>query len=219
MTSHVIGLTLVGVLVAATGCSGSDASSSRPTTEGSEAGDSAGETVLSLEDVDTTSLVVPRAPFCDRVDRTAVARALGDEAAEGAAHRSGERIRITDDVADVVHEFGCRWSLGDALAEAWVFAPPVTRKRARALVRDTLGAARCRGQVEAPAFGNPTASCLWSPTGGQSTMRLAGLFGDAWLACSLRLAATPRQEVVARTTQWCAAVARSAAAPSNEEND
>ena len=92
-----------------------------------------------LADVDTTSLVVARAPFCDAVDPAAVARALGEEPAEGSAYRSGQRIKLSDGTrggaTDVVHEFGCRWTAGDGVAEAWVFVPPITRERAADLVR------------------------------------------------------------------------------------
>ena len=68
-----------------------------------------------------------------------MARALGEEPADVSAYRSGQRIRISDDVADVVHEFGCRWTAGDGTAEAWVFAPPVTRKRAARLAAPADG--------------------------------------------------------------------------------
>ena len=96
-----------------------------------------------------------------------MARALGEEPSEGSAYRSGQRIRISDDVADVVHEFGCRWTAGDGVAEAWVFVPPVTRERATDLVRDG-----CRG-VEAPAFGEPSTACR-TQAAGPRRVRSAG---------------------------------------------
>ena len=68
-----------------------------------------------LADVDTTSLVVRRAPFCDLVDRAAVARALGvedEEVPDVAAYGNGERTQLTDKVKDVAHEYGCTWAVG-----------------------------------------------------------------------------------------------------------
>ena len=136
------------------GCSGSADSEPEQTAAPSEAVDEG----TPLADVDTTSLVVARAPFCDAVDPAAVARALGEEPAEGSAYRSGQRIKLSDDVADVVHEFGCRWTAGDGVAEAWVFVPPVTRERADDLVRTG-----CRG-VQDPVWREPAISTSVAPT-------------------------------------------------------
>jgi hypothetical protein len=188
------------------GCSGADDSSPQPTAAPSEATDSG----TPLEDVDTTSLVVPRAPFCDRVDPAAVTRALGEEAADVSAYRSGQRVRISDDVADVVHEFGCRWTAGDQTAEAWVFAPPVTRKRAQVLLREEPGRP-CQDYESAPAFGDPYSWCLRRVPGDTEAMRFQGLFGDAWLTCSLTLAGVSGRDLTDRATRWCAAVATGAA--------
>ena len=43
-------------------------------------------------------------------------------------------------------------------------------------------------------------------------MRYQGLFGDAWLTCSLTLDESQR-EVDDRAMRWCAAVATGAASP------
>ena len=150
---------VVACCLALAGCSGSTESEPPPTTAPSEAVDSG----TTLEDVDTTALVVPRAPFCDRVDPAAVTRALGDEAADVSAYRSGQRIKISDDVADVVHEYGCRWTAGDGTAEAWVFAPPVTRKRAAGLVASAQGSPKCLDPPDAPDFGRPSTACASRP--------------------------------------------------------
>jgi len=157
-----------------------------------------------LADVDTTSLVVARAPFCDAVDPAAVARALGEEPAEGSAYRSGQRIKLSDDVADVVHEFGCRWTAGDGVAEAWVFVPPITRERAADLVRTG-----CRG-VQDPAFGEPSTICR-TQADGVTTYTFRVLFGDAWLTCRLVVGAG-QEETLDRAGRWCAAVATGASA-------
>ena len=195
-TLAVVATLLIALLGA--GCSGSADSGPEPTAAPSEAIDEG----TPLADVDTTSLVVARAPFCDAVDPAAVARALGEEPAEGSAYRSGQRIKLSDDVADVVHEFGCRWTAGDGVAEAWVFVPPVTRKRAADLVRKG-----CRG-VQDPAFGEPSTICR-TQADGVATYTFRGLFGDAWLTCRLVVGAG-QEETLDRADRWCAAVATGA---------
>ena len=197
-TLAVVATLLIALLVA--GCSGSADSGPEPTAAPSEAVDEG----TPLADVDTTSLVVARAPFCDAVDPAAVARALGEEPAEGSAYRSGQRIKLSDDVADVVHEFGCRWTAGDGVAEAWVFVPPVTRERAADLVRTG-----CRG-VQDPAFGEPSTICR-TQADGVATYTFRGLFGDAWLTCRLVVGAG-QEETLERADRWCAAVATGASA-------
>ena len=197
-TLAVVATLLIALLGA--GCSGSAGSGPEPTAAPSEAVDEG----TPLADVDTTSLVVARAPFCDAVDPAAVARALGEEPADGSAYRSGQRIKLSDDVADVVHEFGCRWTAGDGVAEAWVFVPPVTRERAADLVRTG-----CRG-VQDPAFGEPSTICR-TQADGVTTYTFRGLFGDAWLTCRLVVQAG-QEETLDRAGRWCAAVATGASA-------
>ena len=189
------------MLLLATGCSGSTSSSPEPTAAPSEAVDDG----TPLEDVDTTSLVVAREPFCDRVDPGAVVGALGEQPADVSAYRSGQRIRISDDVADVVHEFGCRWTAGDGTAEAWVFVPPVTHERATDLVRDG-----CRG-VDGPPFGEPSVACR-TQAASSETLTFRGLFGDAWLSCRLTLDTASEDEMEDRAGRWCSAVATGASA-------
>ena len=198
-----VAATLLVALLGA-GCSGSADSGPEPTAAPSEAVDEG----IPLADVDTTSLVVARAPFCDAVDPAAVARALGEEPSEGSAYRSGQRIKLSDatrvGAADVVHEFGCRWTAGDGVAEAWVFVPPVTRERATDLVRTG-----CRG-VQEPAFGEPSTICH-TQDDGSATYTFRGLFGDAWLTCRLVVSAG-QEETLERADRWCAAVAAGASA-------
>ena len=197
-TATVVATLLIALLGA--GCSGSADSGPKPTAEPSEAVDEG----TPLADVDTTRLAVARAPYCDAVDPAAVGKALGEEPAEGSAYRSGQRIKLSDDVADVVHEFGCRWTAGDGVAEAWVFVPPVTRERADDLVRTG-----CRG-VQDPAFGEPSAVCR-TQADGVATYTFRGLFGDAWLTCRLVVGAG-QEEPLDRADRWCAAVATGASA-------
>jgi hypothetical protein len=203
-----LGLVLVLVLVLA-GCSG-DASStpaSAPTTVASDDG-------TPLADVDTSALVVGRAPFCDLVDPATITSALGSEPTEVSARRSGQRAHVTDDVTDVVHEFGCTWAAGGSRAEAWVFVPPVTRPRATALARLARQRAGCTELADAPAYGDPSValSCrLDSDNGTGIAVSFRGLFGDAWLACSLTTPGGEQEELTDRAGRWCAAVAEGAA--------
>jgi hypothetical protein len=188
------------------GCTGSSDSSSPAPVSPSAATDRSTE----LADLDTSSLAVARQPFCDAVDQAAVDRALGGEAADVSAYRSGQRIKISDDVADVVHEYGCRWTAGDSTAEAWVFAPPITQERATTLAHQIERSRGCRRLPGAADFGRPTAACS-RHAGGAVVTSYAGLFGDAWLACSLTLSGVRATVAATRADRWCAAVATGAA--------
>lgn len=194
------------------GCSGSADSSTTPT----GAPGSALDAGTPLEEVDTRTLVIARAPFCDRVEPAAVERALGAEPAEVSAYRSGQRVRITDDVADVVHEFGCRWTAGGSAAEAWVFAPPVTRQRAAGLAK-AVGSRPACADAAAPAFGEPWGWCL-SNERGTARVAYGGLFGDAWVGCTLTRVSDPVhvgvEDVSDLGQKWCAAVVSGAASAS-----
>jgi hypothetical protein len=158
----------------------------------------------SLADVDTTSLVVARTGFCDRVADDAVTAALGARATGGNAYGNGERAVLADGVEDVAHEFGCVWTAGDAEARAWVFAPPVSPSDAQALRKAAGAQDGCRASDGAAAFGEPGVALVCrTPAGPVASYR--GLFGDAWLACSVGGAS--RQDAVGRADRWCAAVA------------
>ena len=199
-------LVVCGSLVV-TGCSG-DGSSSTPS--GSGATTVATDAGTPLDDVDTTALAVPRAPFCDLVDPAAVTVALGEEARDASTYRSGQRAKITSDVTDVVHEFGCSWTASDSVADAWVFAPPVTRERAKRLVALSREQAECSEVAGAAAYGDPTiATSCRGDSGIEVSYR--GLFGDAWLACALTTSGSQQEELVDRAGRWCAAVATGAA--------
>jgi hypothetical protein len=199
-------LVVCGSLVV-TGCSG-EGSSSRPT--GSGATTVATNTGTPLEDVDTTALAVPRAPFCDLVEPTAVPAALGEQATDASTYRSGQRTEITWELTDVVHEFGCSWTAGASSAEAWVFAPPVTRERATRLVTLARERAGCGKLTGAAEYGDPSiATSCRGDTG--IVLSCRGLFGDAWLACALTSPGGQQEELVDRAGRWCAAVATGAA--------
>ena len=195
---------LLALVIPLAGCTGD--SSSSPS---SPATDLAVDAGTPLSDVDTSALVVRRAPFCDLVEPAAVTRALGEEPTDSSAHRSGQRARITDDVTDVVHEFGCTWTAGGSRAEAWVFVPPVTRERARTLADLARERTGCTAVAGAAAYGDPSAATSCRADAGIE-VSYRGLFGDAWLACALTAPGGEQQELTDRAGRWCAAVATAA---------
>lgn len=180
-----------------------------------------------LSSVDTTRMTVRRAAFCSRVPAATVAAALGSPARTTASWRPGQTMRIGTKIKDVVDEYGCSWATtAGATARAWVFAPPIARDRAAALVKvkpsgcqvlRQPAASRPASLTPAPATATPSSPgassaanppvAFGSPTSaltcGDSTL-LRGLFGDAWLSCELP---TTDVELAGR---WCLAVARAA---------
>lgn len=162
-----------------------------------------------LADFDSSTAVVRRAEFCDVVPAEAARDALGEDAV-GAAYGNGDASDLVPG-GDVAHEYGCRFIPGDSTtgteARAWVFAPPVTASRAEALATDAARTRGCAAQDTAPAFGTPTLALLCSDQDTR-TASFRGLFGDAWLTCSLTLpTSVPADELAERAGQWCVAVA------------
>ncbi|HEY1118589.1 MAG TPA: hypothetical protein VGE43_12835, partial [Acidimicrobiales bacterium] len=177
-----------------------------------------------LADFDTSTAVVQRAPFCDLVPEAAVTKALGGAEATLAEYANGEQSDAFPN-GDVAHEYGCRFSPADTdtdtdtaslaapvEARGWVFAPPITANAAKALVAAPQ-AAGCTPIADAPAYGTPS-TASYCPAEGSQTVSFRGLFGDAWLACSLALPSTvPQPEAVERAGRWCVAVAQAASVP------
>jgi len=163
-----------------------------------------------IQSLSTTDLVVRREAFCPVVSPDAVTAALGGTPKKETSYGNGDPARLATDVKDVAHEYGCLWRSADgAIARAWVFAPPITRARAGDLVRAPLGTHCVR--VPGPDYGAPSvATRCRTPDGVERAHR--GLFGDAWLSCTL--SAPGRKEpadLSARANRWCAAVATAAA--------
>ncbi|MBB6626844.1 hypothetical protein H5V45_05875 [Nocardioides sp. KIGAM211] len=176
-----------------------------------------------LEDLDTGSLVIVRDAFCDRVSPAEVEAVLGAEVDTSTSYDNGQPAQLSDRVKDVAHEFGCTWTATDGtVGRAWVFAPPVTPARARLLVKaapDEAGDG-CTRAGDAADFGAPSVAVVCDgPKRHEASFH--GLFGDAWLSCSLTLPAdgagagsTDRQALLDRTGTWCVDVAQAAAAGS-----
>lgn len=165
-----------------------------------------------LAELDTATLVVRRDSFCPDVEPDAVEEALGGEPDTSTSYDNGEPARLTRTVEDVAHEFDCTWQrAGGTVARAWVFAPPVTAGRARALVREAQSVPGCTPVPDASAFGSPSAA-VGCRSGRTLTAAYHGLFGDAWLSCSLAapVGDAARADLVDRASHWCVAVATAA---------
>jgi hypothetical protein len=165
-----------------------------------------------LDKLDTRSLVVDRSSFCSSVAPDAVEAALDSADYQGDEYGNGDAAQITDEVKDVAHEYGCTWRTEDGrVARAWVFAPPVTPERAKRL---RAGALRqgCSATKDGAAYGSISVAttCAGKDAAVQGYF---GLFGDAWLSCTLGV--TGKQEpddLPDRTSDWCAAVLQAASA-------
>lgn len=158
-----------------------------------------------LSDFATDDVSVARGEFCARVAPEAVTEALGGAAEDSDSWANGDRTKLADGVRDVAHEYGCSWTAADGtVASAWLFAPPVTTAQAGALGRLARRAEGCRPVPDAPAYGAPSVAVR---CGDEVAFR--GLFGDAWLSCSLQAPAPPLG--LDRTGRWCVAVAQAAA--------
>lgn len=195
---------VVALGLVTTGCSGSEDPAAAP---------SATEVGTPLADLETSELTVVRGSFCDRVAAPAVEAAIGGEPATSRAHDNGERLELGDG-RDVVHEFGCDYRAEDGTsARAWVFAPPVPPGRATQLVEAAVAPRGCRPDPRAPAFGRPSVALVCSGDGGvEASYR--GLFGDAWLTCSVEVPSATADEgdLLGRAGRWCAAVLAAAGA-------
>ncbi len=164
-----------------------------------------------LAELDTTSLAIGRVAFCNSIADDAVSEVLGADAERATSYDNGERAQVTRKVEDVAHEFGCAWSADQATARGWVFAPPVTRGQARRLVEAAAAGRGCRPPPDPAQFGNPSVALVCATKSArQASYR--GLFGDAWLTCSLTVPeSTDSTELVERTERWCVAVMAAAA--------
>lgn len=162
-----------------------------------------------IEDLRTQTMTLPRIDFCSLLPAGAVTDALGGRAQGRDAWGNGDRLDLAG-VADTVAETGCSWSGADGTtARAWVFARPVERAGADAVVARVRGVRGCSTPA-GPAYGVPgvTQVCT-SPaaglTAGQRRVRHAGLFGTTWLTCEVQGADAPTLR--ARADAWCVEVA------------
>lgn len=160
-----------------------------------------------LRDVAST-LALSRAPFCEAVGADAAEAALGGPVSEQTTYDNGDPVEVGR-LSDVSHEYGCQWTAGNAItARVWVFVPPVTPREARSMIavaEQAPGCSRIAGSYGAPSVG---LACT-----GKSRQQASyrGLFGDAWLTCTLSAPTSVTTERIARRAdRWCAAVALAA---------
>ncbi len=165
-----------------------------------------------LKSLETRDIVAARASFCPMVAPDAVAAALDAKPARSTSYGNGDPAWLTREVKDVAHEYGCTWrAKGGNIARAWVFAPPITRARARGLARDAVR--RGCTKVAGPDFGAPSVTTRCRTSHGGVEVGYFGLFGDAWLSCTLgSRAKDQRADLAERTSRWCAAVLAAAGA-------
>ena len=162
-----------------------------------------------LSDVDVSHLPIPRGPFCAALKQNDIEAVLGGPVTRTGHYDSGARARLANGLTDIAHEYNCGYSAASgAEARAWVFAAPVTRRAAVALLRDSTTAG-CRQLSDGPRFGAPSAASMCpAGTGTPTVVTLRGLFGGSWLSCQVttpRVAATPNP--VRRAERWCVQVA------------
>lgn len=161
-----------------------------------------------LAEVATDTVAVAREGFCERVAPAAVEAAVGGAPDDADAWSNGERAQLAPGVRDVAHEYGCAWTSGAGAhgtsARAWVFAPPVTTGEAERLRRSVAQARGCDPLPDAPAFGTHDVAVRCG-----DEVAFHGLFGDAWLSCSL---GAPGSDLLERAEQWCATVLQAATA-------
>lgn len=166
-------------------------------------------TSTALSDFATGEVSVARGEFCARVAPGAVTEALAGEAADSGSWANGDRTKLADGVRDVAHEYGCSWTAADGtVASAWVFAPPVSPAGAAALAKAARRADDCRPVADAPAYGARSTAVRCG-----DEIAFHGLFGDAWLSCSVAPAGAADQDgLLDRAGRWCVAVAQAASA-------
>lgn len=213
--AYAVGAPLALAALVLSGCSGA----AEPDASGSGTPSPTPVEATPLESLTTAGVVVPRADPCEGLPETAVVDALGAPATAADRWADGEPARLSPGLRDVAHEWGCAWTAADGSAvRAWVFAPPLTPGRARGVARSVVADDGCRPVADAPAFGEPTAARLCRTGDGGRVLEAAfsGLFGDAWLSCSVAApraetrTAVARDALVARAGAWCAQVLASA---------
>jgi hypothetical protein len=79
-------------------------------------------------------------------------------------------------------------------------------RSAREVARAAREEPGCEPVPDAPDFGTPSAA-LVCDVGPRLEVSYRGLFGDAWLTCTLTADSdVPRAELVDRAGRWCVAV-------------
>lgn len=197
-------LPLAALLVLTAACSGGD-----------DEGDTEAPLPTLSEATDGQPAVSPT-DFCDRIDERIFAETIG-EVADAASYGNGDTATLAPGVKDVAHEVSCTFTAADGAAlRAWVFVPPVTPERAKALVAAAGSAKGCK-PTPVETFGDPGVRTLCAGSEGAATVTLQGLFTDTWFSCSasepnLATADLGSAGLAKRTDAWCATALSAAAA-------
>jgi hypothetical protein len=161
-----------------------------------------------LAGYDTTTSVVARGPFCDRIDERQVDAVLGSVPAP-VTWENGDPVDVGTG-SDVGHEFGCSYAVAEAgEARAWVFAPPVDVASAQRFVTSAGKGPGCVA-ADGPPFGNPTLALTCTARDGVQRASYRGLFGDAWLVCEVVRPAAATWDAADRAGRWCVGVLEAA---------
>ncbi len=175
-----------------------------------------------LAEYDASTLSLSRQSPCPGLTTQAAAPTLGGEVTTQ-GYGSGERARLSAVVRDVAQEEGCVFRGEEAATgRAWVFTPPVPVSRAQGFVRTLAREQNCRRVQGAAAFGDPGVGRICE-RGKRAVGSYGGLFGEAWLGCSVQVPRAAargeqgREELVRRTGEWCVQVLEAARAVSEAE--
>ncbi len=197
-----------GLALVAGGCTGDGEPAAQPS--------ASAEAATPLADYETAGLAVTRTSPCPALPERAVTEALGGEVTGGTAYADGEQAALAPGVRAVPQEAGCVFR-GEqrAAARAWTFTPPISPGRAKAVARQLRREQGCTPVEDAPAFGDPGLgrTCERGP---RVVGSYGGLFGDAWLGCSVAVPKAQargeqgRRDLVRRTGAWCVQVLESA---------
>ena len=158
--------------------------------------------------VDLSTLPVGRTLDCEWLAEDDVQVALGAAVSSQDSYVSGDRVEVAEGVRDVVHEDGCVFRASSSEARVWVHAAPVSTAAATDLVRGAGRAQGCSVVAASTRFGDPGVTDVCTASGSRSTTAtMRGLFGDAWLSCSLEVEGSSAADVRARAERWCTQVA------------
>lgn len=156
---------------------------------------------IPLSQVDLDDVIPRRTPFCDNISDEAVTTAVEGSAVES-AYVNGERATLEPGLTDIAHEFGCVFTRRQTVARVWVFAAPITRYDAEAMVRSATADETCTATGPL-RFGSPGAvlQCTDATT---RTLRAVGRIGDAWVHCELSRPVTDVDpKLGTRGQRWC----------------
>ena len=199
---------MTGLLVTAlVGLAGSGCGSDDPETTASDPASSS--TTASTEPSDQASPTPTgaRADFCAQIPAAKVRSAIDGESVYDESWQPGQPADLVGGAHENGAEYGFTWTAKDGTTvTAWMFARPVTAAEAAQLVRkDGPGCAR----RQAPQYGDPssTVQCI---NDDDTVTRSQGLFGDAWIGCSLQTPGILKD--LDRANAWCATVRGAAVA-------